>query len=137
MRPIAVGEVLRRLTSWIFCSAVKPHLIDILIPYGLGVKDGLEAAMHTTCCCFHHYGSDPDLCLLKLDMHNVFNECDQSVFLEKVKACLPELYGWAQWCYVFPAELRFGRRRILSLSGVQQGDPLGPLFSLVLTGLFD
>ena len=89
----------------------------------VGIKGGLEAAMHATCCCLHHYGSDLDLCLLKLDMHYAFNKCDYSVFLEKVKACLPELYGWAQWCYVFPTELRFGRKRILSLSDVQQGDP--------------
>ena len=41
----------------------------------------------------------------KLDMRNAFNECDRSVFLEKVKACL---FGWAQWCYTFPAELRVG-----------------------------
>ena len=141
VRPIAVGEVLRRLTSRICCSAVRPRLVDILLPYGqvgVGVKGGLEAAIHATRCCLHHYGSNPDLCLLKLDMRNAFNECDRSVFLEKVKTCLPELFGWAQWCYTFPAELRFGRRRILSLSGVQQGDPLGPLlFSLVLTSLFD
>ena len=108
VRPIAVGEVLCRLTSRICCFAVRPRLVDILHPYGqVGVGDA-------------------------------FNECDRSVFLEKVKACLPELYGWAQWCYTFPAELHFGRRRILSLSGVQQGDPLGPLLlSLVLTSLFD
>ena len=37
------------------------------------------------------------------------------------------------WCYSQPAELRFGHRRILASTGVQQGDPLGPLlFSLVL-----
>ena len=141
VRPIAVGEVLRHLTSRICCSAVRPRLVDILLPYGqvgVGVKGGLEAAIHATRCCLHHYGSNPDLCLLKLDMRNAFNECDRSIFLEKVKACLPELFGWAQWCYTFPAELRFGRRRILSLSGVQQGDPLGLLlFSLVLTSLFD
>ena len=141
VRSIAVGEVVRRLTSRICCSAVRPRLVDILLPYGqvgVGVKGGQEAAIHATCCCLHHYVSNPDLCLLKLDMRNAFNECDRSVFLEKVKACLPELFGWAQWCYTFPAELRFGRRRILSLSGVQQGDPLGPLlFSLVLTSLFD
>ena len=138
VRPIAVSEVLRHFTSRICCSAVRPCLIDILLPYGqvgVGVKVGLEAAIHATRCCLHHYGSNPDICLLKLDMRNAFNECDYSVFLEKVKACLLEMYGWAQWCYAFPAELHFGRRHILSLSGVQQGDPL--LFSLVLTSLID
>ena len=67
MHPIAVGEVFRCLISRICCSAVRPRLVDILIPYGqvgVGVKGGLEAAIHATCCCLHHYGSDPDLCLL-------------------------------------------------------------------------
>ena len=32
-----------------------------------------------------------------------------------------------KWCYSQPAELRFGSRRIMASSGVQQGDPLGPL----------
>ena len=137
VRPIAVGEVLCCLTSRICCSVVRPCLVDILVIYGqvgVEVKGGLEAAIHATRCCLHHYGSDLDLCLLKLEMRNTFNECDQSVFFKKVKACLPELYDWAQWCYVFPTELRFGRRQILSLSGV----PLwGLLFSLVLASLFD
>ena len=34
LRSIAVGEVLRHLTSRICCSPVRPRLVDILIPYG-------------------------------------------------------------------------------------------------------
>ena len=49
-----------------------------------------------------------------------------------------ELLGWFQLCYLSSAELRFGTNRLLSSSGVQQGDPLGPLLlSLVLTELLD
>ena len=43
-----------------------------------------------------------------------------------------------QWCYSSLGELRFGKHRILSTAGAQQGDLLGPmLFPMVLLEFLD
>jgi len=88
---------------------------------------GLEAAVHVT----HHYNtqhtSDSSLGLLKIDMKNAFNECSCSAFFNRIVDDFPEISAWVKWCYCQLDELRFGSRRILASSGVQQGDPYGPL----------
>ena len=141
IRPIAVGEVLRHLISRICCNAVCPKLPDILLPYGqvgVGVPGGLEAAVHSLSHYISQHGSDPDLCCLKIDMTNAFNNCDRASFLRRLHIVLPELYAWVLWSYHSETELHFGKHHLKSAAGVQQGDPLGPLlFSLVILELID
>ena len=101
-RPIAVGEVIRRLASRLCCAAAKSRLPDLLLPYGqvgVGTKGGLEAAIHTLRTVFKEEGHKDDLCCFKVDMQNAFNECDRSSFLERVKEDLPDLFPYVQWCY--------------------------------------
>ena len=138
-RPIAVGEVLRRLISWIGCAAVRCQLPSLFLPsgqVGVGVSGGLDAAIHALRVFLTDYGTDEGLCCLKVDMANAFNACSREALLHRTREHLPELYSWVQWCYTCVGELRFGSHRIGSSTGVQQGDPLGPiLFSLVLLEL--
>ena len=53
-RPIAVGEVFRRLASRLCCTAVHSFLPDTFLPYnqvGVGIRGGLEAAIHSVNKC--------------------------------------------------------------------------------------
>ena len=85
MRPIAVGEVIRRLTSRLCCLAVRPSLPGVFIPYGqvgVGIPGGLETAIHVTRRYISQHSSDSSLGLLKIDMKNAFNECSRSAFFD-------------------------------------------------------
>ena len=67
---------------------------------------------------------------------NAFNTIDRKEFLRQVRHQLPGLIRWAEWCYGGPSKLFFDGAVISSEVGVQQGDPLGPLFfSLALQPL--
>ena len=58
---------------------------------------------------------------------------DRHTFLKQCREHFPGLSAWAEWCYAEPSNLYFGQHVIPFESGVQQGDPLGPLlFSLAL-----
>ena len=95
VQPIAVGEVLRRLTR-VFCAAVKSKLPDIFLPYGqvgVGIRGGMEAAVHSLSSFIGAHGDDPTLCCLELDMPNAFNNCHRAPFLKRLYRDLPELFG--------------------------------------------
>ncbi|KAL5463490.1 hypothetical protein EMCRGX_G032386 [Ephydatia muelleri] len=98
IRPIAVGEVLRRLTSKCLCAIVKSKASEFFNPYQYGV---VENAVLENCAEF-----------------------------------FPEIFPWTLWCYGVHLKLWHPMGMLRSATGVQQGDPLGPLlFSLVLHGL--
>ena len=136
IRPIAVGEVLRRIVSKCAFSAVKTKAVNIFgsLQLGIGVPNGCEAIIHFVKTFFGEHRENQ--VLLKIDFVNAFNNVKRSQIFEKTRALFPEISAWAEYSYGQFSDLLFKEILILSCQGVQQGDPLGPLlFSAVLHDL--
>ena len=136
LRPIAVGEVLRRLTSKCLSRAVQDQAISSLTPLqvGVGVKVGCEAIVHSVAHVLEDSTIPPDnRWTLLLDFSNAFNSVHRGCMFEEIRTRIPSLAPWMESCYGAQPILHMGDNQILSRCGVQQGDPLGPLgFALTL-----
>ena len=64
---------------------------------------------------------------MKLDFKNVFNSVHRDVMMSSILDIRPSLFSFLDQCYRNHSYLMYGDKVILSESGVQQGDPLGPL----------
>ena len=130
IRPIAVGEALRRLTSKCLCILTKAKAAEHFEGYQTGVAcpGGSEITIHGLRDCIERHWNDEDFVTLKIDFQNAFNIVSRQALLEECHTHFPELLPWASWCYGQHPMLFHPMGTISSETGVQQGDPLGPLF---------
>ena len=138
IRPIAIGNTLRRLASKIAMSSITELQKDLFWPHqlGVGVKLGGEIACHA----IREFVTKPimeDQLILKTDFSNAYNCLRRDTMLERVQKHAPTLYCMAWQAYSSPSNLIFGDEgTILSQSGIQQGDPMGSfLFALTTRDL--
>ena len=127
IRPIAVGQTLRRLVAKCLSRRVAVTVGADLVPLqlGCGVPLGCEAAAHATRQYLHHMPQYH--LLLKLDFRNAFNSLRRYKMLEAVQQYIPDLSSFIYSAYASPSHLFCGDHILKSAEGVQQGDPLGPL----------
>ena len=132
LRPIAVGNLLRRLTSKLVASALAGKASAHLAPnqLGVGVRGGCEAIFHTMRKALEE---DPDQWILQADFKNAFNLADRDATFLEVEKSFPECLSWVLSSYKSPSLLQYGDSTIKSEAGFHQGDPLAAfLFSLLL-----
>ena len=132
LRPIAVGNLLRRLTSKALVRAIEGKVNNLLAPHqlGVGTRGGCEIIVHSVKEALKR---DPSRWVLQIDLQNAFNSLDRSKMLAEVAQHLPECLPWAVTCYGTPSHLQFGSHSLSSSSGVQQGDPFaGDCFAITL-----
>ena len=129
VRPIAVGEVLRRLTSKCLCSAVRSDAQRFFgsLQVGVACPLVLEAAIHTISQYCERNAASTSKIVMTIDFHNAFNSLDRNALLAACRRDFPTLAAWASWCYSVPPRLLYNERVVNSTAGVQQGDNLGPL----------
>ena len=121
IRPIAVGNLLRRLVAKCFSSALANKAAALLAPHqlGVGVRGGCEAITHAV---REDVEQDPSLWVLQTDLVNAFNLQDRGNSLEETARHFPECLSWVVTCYGAPPFLQFGETRVTSDTGVHQGD---------------
>jgi hypothetical protein len=133
LRPIACGDVYRRLAGKWLARCVKTEIPADALPYqvGVGFPNGQDVAVQSV-RQFVRGAVTPEgqrlrLCALTLDIRNAFNSLDRAALLGVASVVLPDLINYAEAAYSQPSRLAFGTWGLNSSTGTQQGDPLSPL----------
>ena len=128
IRPIAVGNVFRRLAAKVLSKSLQEKMGTTLRPIqlGYGTKSGCEAAIHSMREYIEsNYNSIK--VILKGDFLNAFNLISRGAILSRIQDEAIQAYPYAHQAYSSPTLLFYGEHTLSSAQGVQQGDPLGPL----------
>ena len=137
VRPVACGELFRRLTAKVVVEQASKtpevkKLLESVGQYGAGAKMGGDRMIHRARRIFVQHQHDSDFVVLKIDATNAFNLICRQAILDAVAKFLPRYYNFFALCYQEEALLRALQFENLggivdSSEGVQQGDPAGPL----------
>jgi hypothetical protein len=123
VRPIAVGEIFRRLISKCAMSEISSQAASVLAPLqlGVGIRNGAESIVHSINRLVELYGSDNNRAMVKIDFGNAFNSVARLPIFESVKSNFPSLLPWIKSCYIGTPALFADSHIIWSCTGVQQG----------------
>ena len=135
VRPIAMSDCLRRSALRALCLQYAPAFQTHFSPlqYGVATPGGCEQIVLTSRALLEAH---PDWCILRLDCRNAFNACGRRNILFQLKRHFPELLPVVCQFYLGNGRLFYRspdgqQHTVLSVTGVQQGDPLAPaLFAL-------
>ena len=136
IRPIGIGEVLRRIIGKAIIFVIRPEIMESAgnLQLCAGQKSGCEAAVHAMSELFKEEETDA---LLLVDASNAFNTLNREVLLHNMPYICPAMSTYVRNCYCTPLRLFIlGGSELHSTEGTTQGDPFAmPVYAVGLTTL--
>ena len=125
LRPIGVGEVLRRIIGKTITAVTKEEIMTSVgsLQVCAGHEAGCEALIHAMKNIFENEQSAE--AVLLVDASNAFNSLNRKLFLHNVKVICPVIATFVINCYTSDSRLFItGGGEIKSREGTTQGDPV-------------
>ena len=123
LRPIGVGEVLRRIAGKVVMYISKKDVKEAAgsLQVCAGQEAGSEAAVHAI---FDIFQNDDTEAVLLVDADNAFNSINRKAMLHNISIICPIITTFISNCYTKPARLFVvGNFELKSTEGTTQGDP--------------
>ena len=123
VRPIGIGEVVRRIVGKTALQIIRPDLKRAAGTEQLcvGQRAGIESAIHELRSSFN---ASPEQCLLQVDADNAFNSLNRSLALRNIGMTCPLLKELLINCYRERSYLPICDDLFYSQEGLTQGDNL-------------
>ena len=124
VRPIGIGEILRRIFGKVIIGVIRPDIINRAGSLELcaGQKAGCEASVHAMTTIFKEEETDA---IFLVDASNAFNALNRKVLLHNISYLCPPMATYVLNCYQMSSRLFvFGGKEIASDEGTTQGDPM-------------
>eukprot|EP00111_Clytia_hemisphaerica_P004992 TCONS_00014349-protein len=136
VRPIGIGEVLRRIFGKTLIHVIKGDIMNAAgsLQVCAGQQAGSEAAVHAM--IFNEQSTDA---ILLVDASNAFNTLNRNAFLHNIKRLCPASSTYVSNCYQRKSRLFvMGGSELSSSEGTTQGDPMSmPTYAIGLMPLLD
>ena len=123
IRPIGIGEVLRRIIGKAILGEIKADIIESAgcLQLCAGQKAGCEAAAHSMGEIFKEEATDA---VLFIDASNAFNSINRRAMLHNIRYLCPPMSTYINNCYSTSSRLFVGGEELSSDEGSTQGDPM-------------
>ena len=123
VRPIGIGEVMRRIMGRTITKCLKNELMSVGSNYQLclGQKRGIDYSIHTPRDQYSKTSADAVLLIVA---ENAFNSLNQKLALKNIENTCPSLLTAINNSYSNPSKLFVNKKTMYSQEGTTQGDPL-------------
>ena len=141
IRPIGIGEILRRIVGKVVVEIIKKDIVKSAGPLQTcaGLQSGIEASIHAMKAIFDEENTEA---LLLVDADNAFNNLNRQAALKNIKLLCPPFYRFLHNTYQSPSTLYLKDNKktdfISSQEGTTQGDvPAMGMYAVATRPLID